>query len=260
MTALIDTHCHLDAPEFNADRLAVIARARAAGVQVQVLPAVSAASWSQLRDVCSGGAGLYAAYGLHPMYLAQHQPEHLQQLDRWLHTEPAIAVGEAGLDYFVEELDPQTQRYYFEAQLDLARQRQLPVILHARRAVDAVIAGIRRCKPPAGVIHSYAGSAEQARQLQRLGFKLGFGGPITYPRARRLRELVSTLPLSQLLIETDAPDQPLCGHQGQRNEPARLIEVLQSMADLRGVPAAELAQSLNDNAVELFGPRLRLNG
>lgn len=256
MIELIDTHSHLDAPEFDPDRAEAVARAQQAGVLQQVLPAVSAASWDKLRQTTASHAGLHPAYGLHPMYLAEHQPQHLQLLDDWLRREPALAVGEAGLDFFVPELDRPLQQFYFEAQLDLARQHDLPVILHARRAVDAVIAGIRRCRPRRGVIHSFAGSIEQARQLQTLGFKLGFGGPVTYLRARRLRELVSTLPLQQLLIETDAPDQPLHGHQGLRNEPALLPQVLHTMAQLRGMPSDTLAHALNANAIELFGARL----
>jgi TatD DNase family protein len=260
MTALIDTHSHLDAAEFAADRAQVIIRARLAGVDRQILPAVSAASWPNLRVVAAAHVGLHAAYGLHPMFLDEHQPQHIEQLAQWLERERPIAVGEAGLDYFVDTLDRVRQQHYFEEQLALARQFELPVILHARRAVDAVISGIRRCKPPGGVIHSYAGSVEQAGQLEKLGFKLGFGGPLTYPRARRLRELVTRLPLSQLLIETDAPDQPLSGRQGQRNEPALLVEVLQTLAQLRTMPPAEMAQALNANAVALFGPRLAVAG
>jgi TatD DNase family protein len=257
MIDLIDTHCHLDASEFDADRADVLLRAQAAGVHTQILPAVTADSWLKLRRLVQSASNLHAAFGLHPMFLAQHHAEHLEQLPQWLQAHDAIAVGEAGLDFYIEDLDVSVQQTYFAAQLSLARQFQLPVILHARRAVDAVIAGIRRHKPPAGVVHSFAGSAEQAAHLHRLGFKLGFGGPLTYPRARRLREMFSTLPLDQLLIETDAPDQPLCGRQGQRNEPAQLQDVLQVMAHLRDMPAADLAEILNRNAIALFGPRLR---
>lgn len=256
MYALIDTHCHLDAPEFEADRAAVLARAQAAGVQQQILPAVTAASWPALREVACA-PGLHAAYGLHPMFLDQHADQHLEQLDAWLGEADPIAVGEAGLDYYVEGLDRDRQGFLLDRQLALARKHQLPVILHARQAVDAVIAAIRRQRPPGGVVHSYAGSAEQAAQLDRLGFKLGFGGPLTYPRARRLRGLVVSLPLHQVLIETDAPDQPLCGRQGQRNEPALLPQVLHTVASLRGMDPAELADALARNAEAVFGPRVR---
>ena len=250
---MIDSHCHLDAPEFDPDRAAVLARARAIGVQQFVVPAVSQSGWRQLADLARNETGIHLAYGLHPIFQSEHLPAHLQALDGWLDVHPAVAVGEAGLDGYVADLDPQLQREYFEAQLRIARERELPVILHARRAHEEVLHAVRRFAPLRGVIHSFAGSAEQARQFIRAGFLLGFGGPITYPRARRLRSLVQQLPLDALLIETDAPDQPLHGHQGERNEPARLVGVLDALAELRGEDPALLAARTDANARELFG-------
>jgi TatD DNase family protein len=249
---LVDSHCHLDALEFDRDRDAVVARARAAGVTRQIVPAVDAASWPKLRGVCAATPGLFAAYGLHPMYLAEHRDEHLSKLRDWLQQEQPVAVGECGLDYFVEGLDHETQQHYFTAQLELAREFGLPVIVHARRAVDAVIASIRRVGGLRGVVHSYSGSAEQARQLWDLGFLLGLGGPVTYERANRLRRLAATMPDEYLLLETDAPDQPDSGIRGQRNEPARLVNVLQVIAGLRGVTPEELATTTTANAERLF--------
>ena len=162
---LIDSHCHLDAPEFDADRAAVIARAREAGVIAQVIPAVGAASWPALKQACTLAQGLHAAYGLHPMYLAEHRPGHLDELRRWIEHEQPVAVGECGLDFFVDGLDVEGQRFYFDAQLRLARDFDLPVIVHARRSVDAVIASIRRLGVKHGVVHSFSGSPEQAAQL-----------------------------------------------------------------------------------------------
>jgi TatD DNase family protein len=250
---MIDSHCHLDAPEFDADRAEVLARARAAGVRALVVPAVNQRGWQKLADLARAEPDVHPAYGLHPMFQAQHLPEHLQALEAWLDTHPTVAVGEAGLDGYVGDLDPATQRLYFEGQLRIARERGLPVILHARRAHEEVLHAIRRFAPLRGVIHSFAGSAEQARQFIRAGFLLGFGGPITYPRARRLRALVQELPIHVLLIETDAPDQPLQGHQGQRNEPARLVEVLEQLAQLRGEDPQFLAEQTGTNARALFG-------
>src|SRR5690625_4506439 len=206
--ALIDSHCHLDADGFDPDREAVITRARAAGVQGQVVPATHAAGWPKLRAVCAAGPGLYPAYGLHPMFLDQHRPEHLEQLSAWIARERPVAVGECGLDYFVDGLDRQDQQAFFDGQLALAREHDLPVIVHARRAVDAVIGSIRRVGGLRGVVHSFAGSPEQARQLWQLGFLIGLGGPVTYERARRLRRLAATMPLEYLLLETDPPAQP----------------------------------------------------
>jgi TatD DNase family protein len=249
---LVDSHSHFDAAEFDADRGAAHARAIAAGVTRQVVPAVDAAGWPKLRSICAELPGLFPVYGLHPMYLASHRPEHLGELREWIGRERPVAVGECGLDFFVEGLDAGAQQVYFEAQLQLAREFDLPVVVHARRAVDAVIAALRRVGGLRGVVHSFSGSAEQAAQLHKLGFLLGLGGPVTYDRANRLRTLVAAMPLEQLLLETDAPDQPGAGHRGERNEPAYLPEVLDVVAELRGMGREELAAATTANAERLF--------
>lgn len=249
---LVDSHCHLDASEFDPDRAAVIARAQAAGVHAQVVPAVTAASWPKLREVCTQAPGLYPAYGLHPMFLAAHRPEHLPLLREWIERERPCAIGECGLDFFVEGLDADTQQAYFIGQLELAREFDLPVIVHARRAVDAVIAAIRRIGGLRGVVHSFSGSPEQAAQLHRQGFLLGLGGPLTYERAQRLQRLVREMPLEQLLLETDAPDQPDAGIRGQRNEPARLAVIAGQVAALRGMEVDAVAHATTGNARRLF--------
>ncbi len=249
---LVDSHAHLDAPEFDVDRDAVLARARAAGVTRQIVPAVNAAGWSKLRALCATEHGLLPAYGLHPMYLDDHREAHLVELRTWIERERPIAVGECGLDFFVEGLDPERQGLFFDGQLRLARDFELPVVVHARRAVDAVLAAIRRFGPLRGVIHSYPGSADQAKRLFDLGFLVGIGGPVTYERANRLRTLAATLPIECLLLETDAPDQPDSDHRGQRNEPERLVRVLEVVAELRGMTPAELAAATTTNAERLF--------
>lgn len=252
MNLLVDSHCHLDASEFDRDRAAVVERAQAAGVHQQVVPAVTAASWPKLREVCRLAPGLYPAYGLHPMFLAEHRPGHLSELREWIERERPCAIGECGLDFFVEGLDAETQQAYFIGQLELAREFELPVIVHARRAVDAVIAAIRRIGGLRGVVHSFSGSPEQATQLHRHGFLLGLGGPLTYERAQRLQRLVREMPLEQLLLETDAPDQPDAGIRGQRNEPARLAIIARHVAALRGIELDALAQATTENARRLF--------
>lgn len=249
---LVDSHSHFDAAEFDADRAAAHARAVAAGVDTQIVPAVDAAGWPKLRQTCADFPGLWPAYGLHPMYLDTHRPEHLPALRAWIERERPLAIGECGLDYFVEGLDAEAQSFYFDGQLRLAREFDLPVIVHARRAVDAVIAAIRRIGGLRGVVHSFSGSAEQAAQLHRLGFLLGIGGPVTYERANRLRGIVAGMPLGQLLLETDSPDQPGAAHRGERNEPAFLVEVLDVVAKLRGMPREELAAATTANAERLF--------
>ncbi|MEA9905326.1 TatD family hydrolase [Xanthomonas campestris pv. raphani] len=250
---LIDSHCHLDAGEFDADRATVIARAQAAGVMQQVVPAITAASWPGLREACALAPGLHPAYGLHPIFLDQHRPEHLELLAEWIARERPCAIGECGLDFFLDGLDAQTQRHYFDGQLQLAKRFDLPLIVHARRAVEEVIARIKAVGGIRGVVHSFAGSPEQAQQLWKLDFMIGLGGPVTYPRANRLRGLAAQMPLQHLLLETDAPDQPDAEIRGQRNEPARLRTVLDCIAQLRGGPAEAIAAQTSANARRLFG-------
>jgi TatD DNase family protein len=252
MLDLIDSHSHLDAAEFDVDRTAVLQRARAAGVMRQIVPAVAFDTFPALRSLCAAEAGLYPAYGLHPMYLAAHRPEHLDALAQWIESEKPVAIGECGLDFFVPGLDAETQRFYFRRQLKIARDFSLPIILHARRALDEVIATIRRIGHLRGVVHSFSGSSVQARQLWQCGFLIGLGGPLTYPRARRLREVVATMPIELLLLETDSPDQPLQGRQGARNEPALLTEVCACVAQLRGVEPQAIGVATTANAERLF--------
>ncbi len=249
---LIDSHCHLDASEFDADRAAVIARARAAGV-AQIIPAVDAAGWPKLREVCHHQADLFPAYGLHPLMLSSHRPQHLAELAEWIEREKPVGIGECGLDFFVEGLDADEQHRYFVGQLQLARDFDVPVIVHARRAVEQVIIAIRKVGGLRGVVHSFSGSPEQARQLWNQDFLIGLGGPVTYERAQRLRRLVRGMPLEHLLLETDAPDQPDASIRGQRNEPARLTHVCRVIAELRGAPEREIAEATRLNAARLFG-------
>lgn len=250
---LFDSHSHIDVDAFDADRDGVMARGRAAGITGQLVPAITAAGWPHLSEVCAAYPGeLHAAYGMHPMYLDEHRPGHLGQLRAWLQDPRCVAVGEIGLDYFLETLDRERQQFYFDAQLHLAREFDLPVIVHARRAVDAVIAGLKKTGGLRGIVHSFAGSAEQAQQLWKMGFLLGIGGPVTYERALRLRGLVATMPLDYLVLETDSPDQPDSAWRGQRNEPARLTAILAAIAELRGESPEIIAAATTANAARLL--------
>ncbi len=255
VTELFDSHTHLDDERFAADRHAVIERARAAGVTDIVLAGVSARRWPDIRATCaldSAPLRLHASYGLHPMFVHEHREQDLPALERWLRDEPAVAVGECGLDFHVDG-DAAIQRHYFLHQIGLARETGLPLIVHARKAVEDVIHTLRREGPVRGVVHSYGGSPEQARQLWDLGFHIGLGGPLTHPGAHRLHRLVANMPLDQLLLETDAPDQPGAAHRGQRNEPAYLTDVLDAVARLRPESRDTLAAATRRNARRLFG-------
>ncbi|TAN07676.1 MAG: TatD family deoxyribonuclease [Rhodanobacteraceae bacterium] len=250
---LFDSHAHLDAPAFDADRTEVLLAARAAGVVAAVVPAVTAASWPSLHELCSRTPMLYPAYGLHPCYLAQHHAADLAALADWVATHPAVAIGECGLDYFEPGLDRERQLGLLRGQFEIAHRFALPLVLHARRGFEAMILELRRFgRPLRGVVHSFSGSLEQARQLWQLGFCVGIGGPVTYARARRLRQVVAAVPVQSLLLETDSPDQPGARHRGQRNEPAFLADVLRCVAELRGDEPDALALQTSRNARRLF--------
>jgi TatD DNase family protein len=249
---LTDSHAHIDDASFEADRQAMFQRASDAGIRHIVVPAVDQASWARVASLCASHPQAHPAYGLHPMYLDQHEPTHLDALVTQLQTHRAIAVGEIGLDFFLPELDPQRQRDYFHRQLRIARDFDLPVIVHARRAMDEVTSTLKRVGGLRGVVHSFAGSLQQAQRLWDIGFHLGIGGPVTYDRAQRLRSIVASMPVEWLLLETDSPDQPGACHRGQRNEPANLNEVLQVIAQLRGESEASIAAATTQNAKGLF--------
>ena len=249
---LIDSHCHIDAAGFDLDRTEVLERAAQAGVERIVAPAITADGWPKLRALAETHPQIVPAYGLHPIYLDHHRFEHLAELRDWIARERPCAIGECGLDHHLPELDPLRQRDILIGQLRLARDFDLPVILHARKALDEVMALVRRIGGLRGVVHSFSGSQSQAESLWKLGFHLGIGGPVTYERAQRLRGIVAAMPIEYLLLETDSPDQPLHGHQGQRNEPALLAEILLAVSQLRGESPQAVASATTANARSLF--------
>jgi len=250
---LIDTHCHLDVAEFEPDRQAVLARARANGVTAIVVPGVMAPGWDYLWRFCASDPELYPALGLHPVYLERHQPADLTALEALLAGSRPVAVGEIGLDYFVTGLDRERQQALFEAQLEMARVAGLPVILHVRKAHDAVLATLRRIRVPGGIAHAYNGSLQQAQQYIDLGFKLGFGGMLTYERSRRLRLLARELPAESIVLETDAPDLTVAQHRGMRNSPEYLPHCLAALAEVRGGSREDLACQISANARAVLG-------
>ncbi len=250
--ALIDSHSHFDDASFDADRPQALQRAHVAGVTEQVIPAVKAAWWPRIRQLCLAYPELHPSYGLHPMYLEYHQPADLDSLRAWAAREKPVAIGECGLDFFIDNPNPEQQQFYFEGQLEVARECDLPVIIHARRAVEEVINTIRRFPGSRGVLHSYSGSEQQAQRLIDLGFVMSFGGPVTYDRANKLRRLIQVLPLEAILLETDAPDQPDSLHRGERNEPAYLPTVLDTISQLRGEPFERIAEQTRANTRRLF--------
>ncbi len=253
---LIDSHVHFDDPRFDKDRDAVYQRAMQAGVIAMIMPAITAESWPKTKQCSDQYENVFPAYGLHPYFIDQHKPEHLDQLKDWIKKEQPVAVGECGLDYFLPELDQEKQKNFFEAQLEIAKESSLPIIIHARSAVEDVINVIRKSGHNKGMIHSYNGSLQQAKQLIDLGYYLSFGGAVTYTRANKLRTLIKELPLESMLIETDAPDQPDADHKDQRNEPGFILEILNTFAELRSESRETIAQQTMHNTVRLFNLEL----
>lgn len=251
---LFDSHCHLDDVSFDPDRAEVLARARAAGVVEQLVPAVRASDWPRLLGLCEREAGLYPALGLHPVYSTEHSEADLIELSELVKAGKALALGEIGLDFFIPEPERERQILFFREQLQLARDHELPVILHVRKAHNETLALLKAMRPPrGGIAHAFNGSLELAQEYRALGFLLGFGGMLTFERSRRLRALAAQIPEEALVLETDAPDMTVASHRGERNSPEYLPECLAALAEIRGVNAEHLAQVTRSNVRRLLG-------
>ncbi len=276
MSFWIDTHCHLDAPELGGDLAEVAARALAAGVRHCVLPAVHVGNFNEVREV-AGRFGYSYALGIHPLCVPQANEADLKRLDQELtlrQSDPRlVAVGEMGLDYFVPELQTspmrERQAFFYREQLKLAKKHQMPVVLHVRRSADRLLKYLRELAPSGGwhgIAHAFNGSHQQAEEFIKLGFKLGFGGAVTFETALQLRRLALELPLTALVMETDSPDIPphwlyttaserALGTPQGRNQPAELPRIAQQVADLRAMPLMELADATTANALQAL-PKL----
>ncbi len=250
---LFDSHCHIDVEEFDADRDTVLQRTRQAGVTRMLVPAVHRQGWRFLLDYCQVNPGLYPALGLHPVYLQQHRDEHISELAQWVEQEKPLAIGEIGLDYFVTELDRERQQTLFEAQLEIARDANLPVALHVRKAHDQILNTLKRIRVRGGFSHAFNGSEQQAQQYIDLGFKLGFGGMLTYERSSKIRHLAKVLPLDAIVLETDAPDMTVAAHRGERNSPEYLPDCLQALSDVRQEDPESIARQTTHNAMQVLG-------
>ena len=254
---LIDTHTHLDFPDFDADRSALLADSRAVGVRKIVVLGVHQGNWQRVWELVKSDPDLHAAFGLHPVFLDDHRPEHLSELADWLtrlagHRQ-LCAVGEIGLDYFIESLDRERQQTLFEAQLQLAADFNLPPLIHVRRSHADVVATLKRFKlKRAGIIHAFAGSKEEAREYIKLGFKLGLGGDATWPQALRMHRVLGELPLDSVVLETDSPDMAPVMFPGQRNSPAHLPAICTALAGIMAVSPEQLAAASTANAREVF--------
>lgn len=251
--AFIDTHCHLDAAEFGATQNELVEAGARAGVECLVLPSVERVNFDAVRTLCNQYSNCLPAYGIHPMYVDRATADDFAVLRDYLALPNTVAVGEIGLDFFVDGYDQQKQEYFFLEQLKLAREFDLPVVLHVRRAQDVVLKHLRKIRVRCGIAHAFNGSRQQAEEFIKLGFKLGFGGAMTYDRATRLRELAATLPLEVIVLETDAPDiPPNFLARGEPNKPEYLPRIAQTLADLRCISLEEVARATTANALAVL--------
>lgn len=249
---ITDTHCHLDVTAFDEDRGDVLAHCRSQGINQIVIPAIQADTWNNLLDLCISEKGLYPALGLHPVFIEKHHATDINKLEALLQTASPVAIGEIGLDFYLKELEQQQQVDLFEAQLQLAKNHNLPVILHVRKAHDQVLQLLKKHKVKGGFSHAFNGSLQQAEQYINLGFKLGFGGTLTYENSTKIHQLAKSLPLEAIVLETDAPDMVVESHRGERNSPEYISDCLAALAKIRNESIDVIAKQTTQNAHEVI--------
>lgn len=255
----IDTHCHLDLPDFKDDLETVIQRSLQKNVKKFVLAGVYEAVWDRMLEVCQKYSECYAAPGFHPCYISHHSPKNLERLRDVIqvHHKKIIALGETGLDLFIENPALKTQLDYFQGQIEIAKEFKLPLLLHVRKAHDQAIKQLKEKRfEQQGIIHCYSGSLQQAKKYLDLGFKLGIGGVITYDRSKRLQKIVRELPLESFVLETDAPDIPIFGQQNRRNSPEFIPDIFQALCRYRNESAEIIQHHILENSYQIF-PKLR---
>lgn len=248
----VDTHCHLDHPALAGRLSDVLASARRAGVEKFVVPGTVPEGWKSVAALAAGETGVYAAYGLHPLFASRFGEDLLQELTE--RASNAVAIGEIGLDYAVEGVSRDEQRTALRSQSRLAVRLGLPVLLHCRKAFQDLLHIVReeRLRKVGGILHGFSGSFETACEFMKEGFLISFGGSITYANAVRPPAVAARMPLDRLVLETDAPDMTPEPHRSKVNEPAFLLETARKVADIKGIPLAELARATTDNALRLL--------
>jgi len=253
VTIIIDTHSHIDLPVFLDDFQEVLDAARVAGVAAQVLPGVIRDGWERILYLASEEPDLFAAIGLHPLYLPRHEDGDLDKLQEIALAGDLVAIGEVGLDYFVKHIRPVAQQELFESQVEIAAAASLPLLLHVRKAHDQVQSTLRRMRfDRGGIVHAFSGSLQQAEHYIKLGFMISICGTITHERASRIRAVATALPLSSLVLETDSPDIPPTGHHGERNTPANIFETAMVLAELRSVSLEQIVVQTTANARQIL--------
>jgi len=254
----VDTHCHFDFPPFSGNEASALQLASESGVQSLIVPAVTSDRFQMIIDLSRQYSAIYPALGLHPIYIARHNEHALAQLEDHL-KQPEnriVAIGEIGLDNYIESPQLEVQIALLKSQFQLAKRYDLPVILHSRRTHDLLAQLLRQNKlPKTGVVHGFSGSLEQAQQFIKLGYYIGVGGTITYERAQKTRNAIAALPLTSLLFETDAPDMPVAGFQGQPNRPEHLVQILAALSEIRRESKEQITEQIYQNSLQLFSLR-----
>jgi TatD DNase family protein len=257
---MIDTHCHFDFAPFSDDPIHWLEKAKMAGVQKLIAPSVSQKNWHKLIKLSAEFHSLYYALGLHPVWIKNHQKADLNKLEALLakRLPRCLAIGEIGLDFSdfsgapLQQADKEKQLAFFKAQLALAERYQYPVILHCRKAHNKMLQVLNKFPRARGVLHAFSGSEAQGLDFIKRGFLLGVGGTLTYLRANKTRQALSKLPLSKLVLETDAPDMPLLGFQGEANSPDKLILIAKTLAELKADSVENIIKTTSENARRCF--------
>lgn len=253
---ITDTHCHLDVADFDLDRDEVLEHCRTQGISKIIIPAIESKSWSRLLELCKSNKGLYPALGLHPVFIQQHQADDINKLEQLLERTSPVAIGEIGLDFYIKAPDQkqykEKQLELFEQQLLVAKNHDLPVILHVRKAHDQVLKLLTKIKVKGGFCHAFNGSMQQAEKYIELGFKLGFGGTLTYVNSTKIHKLAKELPLESIVLETDAPDMVVESHRGERNSPEYITESLAALAKIRNEDVSVIAEQTSINANDVI--------
>lgn len=254
MMRLFDTHCHLDFDSFSADFRQHIESAQQHGVERFILPAIGPSNWQKLIALSQQYSALYYALGIHPLFIDQQSQHSFTELRLLLeqHQSLCVAVGECGLDAMID-VDMELQERIFVQQVDIANEFKLPLILHSRKTHNRLLQILKQKQfELGGVLHGFSGSYQQAMQFVERGFYIGVGGVITYPRANKTRQAIAQLAVENLVLETDAPDMPLNGHQGKANHPKMIGEILSCLASLKGLPEQTIAEIVWKNSNSAF--------
>lgn len=245
---LFDSHCHIDFPQFEGKVDALVDKSKQHGIKGILIPGVIRKDWRRIRQITATHDICHTALGLHPMFISEHKESDLHDLEMALSVGPIAAIGEIGLDYYKADADRTLQMFYFKAQIEIAKNAKLPVVLHVRKAHDEVLQTLKKLHFSfGGVVHAFNGSEVQAERYISMGFKLGFGGAMTFPRAAKLHKLATNLPLESIVLETDAPDMPPVTCKLPYNTPLHLFDNLRSLVSLRSESIVEIARQTTRN-------------